>query len=95
MELTKLIESAQAIRQEYSLLEKEQYRREWSGEELMHGYMKDVGDSAKLEQTKEGIRDLDDANKKLAHKLSDCLWSIIVLSDHYNVDLEAGFMQTM
>jgi NTP pyrophosphatase (non-canonical NTP hydrolase) len=55
----------------------------------------DIGDLAKLVQAKEGVRDVEDVDAKLAHELSDCLWSIIVLADYYGVDLEAGFMRTM
>jgi NTP pyrophosphatase (non-canonical NTP hydrolase) len=95
MEFTQLIENARAIRKEYAAVEKRRRGREWSGEELMLGYMKDIGDLAKLIQAKEGIRDVEDVDQKLAHELSDCLWSIIVLADHYGVDLESSFQKTM
>jgi NTP pyrophosphatase (non-canonical NTP hydrolase) len=38
-----------------------------------------------------GVRTVIDADQKLAHELSDCLWSIIVLSQLYNIDLESAF----
>jgi NTP pyrophosphatase (non-canonical NTP hydrolase) len=31
----------------------------------------------------------------VAHELSDCLWSIIVLAEKYDIDLEAAFIKTM
>ena len=31
----------------------------------------------------------------LAHELSDCLWSVLVLADKYGVNLEASFLKTM
>jgi|SRR5581483_11812530 len=95
MEFKQIIVRALSIKQQYASLEKQQYGRPWSGEELMLGYMKDIGDLARLIQAKEGVRDSDELDKKLAHELSDCLWSVIALADHYEVDLESSFIQTM
>jgi NTP pyrophosphatase (non-canonical NTP hydrolase) len=95
MEFKQLIEKARAIREKYRKLDQEQYGREWSGEEFMLGYMRDVGKLAKLVQAKEGVRDVPDIDQKLGHELSDCLWSVIVLADYYGVDLEASFIRTM
>lgn len=95
MEFKDLIKQALAIRNKYAEFEKKQYGREWSGEELMLGFMKDTGDLAKLIQAKEGVRSVDDVDEKLAHELSDCLWSIIILADKYRVDLETSFVKTM
>jgi NTP pyrophosphatase (non-canonical NTP hydrolase) len=95
MEFQTLIGRAMAIRKKYALLEKEQYGREWTGEEIMLGYMKDIGDLAKLVQAKEGIRPVENVDDALAHELSDCIWSAIVLADKYGVDLEKSFTKTM
>ena len=38
---------------------------------------------------------IPDAESKLAHELADCLWSVIVLADVHNIDLEAAFLKTM
>jgi NTP pyrophosphatase (non-canonical NTP hydrolase) len=95
MEFKALIEQALAIRTKYTDLEKERYGRRWSREELMLGLLGDMGDLAKLVQAKEGVRHYEDLDNKLAHELSDCLWSIIVLADSYGVDLEAAFLKTM
>lgn len=95
MDFNALIEKAIVVRKKYVELEKKQYGREWSGEELMLGFMKDVGDLAKLVQAKEGIRDIEDINNKFAHELSDCLWSVIVIANKYNVDIGSAFNKTM
>jgi NTP pyrophosphatase (non-canonical NTP hydrolase) len=44
---------------------------------------------------KHGLREMDDVDNKLAHELSDCLWSILVLASKYRIDLAAEFMKTM
>jgi NTP pyrophosphatase (non-canonical NTP hydrolase) len=95
MEFKSLIERAITIRTKYSEFEKEHYGREWNREELMLGFMKDIGDLAKLVQAKEGVRQVDDVDNALGHELADCLWSIIVLANKYDVDLEASFIKTM
>lgn len=38
---------------------------------------------------------MDDVDAKLAHELSDCLWSVLVLASKYNIDLSTEFMKTM
>jgi len=95
MEFKQIIKRALEIRRKYSELEKGKYGKEWSKEQIMQGFVGDVGDLAKLIMAKEGIRDIKDADKKLAHELSDCLWSVLVLADKYGVDIEKSFLETM
>jgi NTP pyrophosphatase (non-canonical NTP hydrolase) len=95
MEFKEIIEKAIQIRNKYKELEKVKYGREWTGEEMGLGLVGDVGDLMKLIQSKEGIRENEDVDSKLAHELSDCLWSILILADKYNVDIEKSFLGTM
>ena len=44
---------------------------------------------------KHGLREMDDVDAKLAHELSDCLWSVLVLADKYGIDLQQEFLKTM
>ena len=90
-----LVERARAVRRRYAVLEAKRFGREWTGEELMLGFVKDVGDLAALVQAKEGVRAAEDLDAELAHELGDCLWSLIVLADRYGVDLERAFGDTM
>jgi NTP pyrophosphatase (non-canonical NTP hydrolase) len=59
------------------------------------GLVGDVGDLIKLVMAHKGVRSIPGAEQKLAHELADCLWSVLVLSEMYKVDLENAFMQTM
>lgn len=61
----------------------------------MEGFVGDVGDLTKLIMAKEGLREVENVDEKLTHELSDCLWSILVFADKYNVNLEDSFMKTM
>jgi NTP pyrophosphatase (non-canonical NTP hydrolase) len=95
MEFSDLVERAMDIRQRYAKLEQTKYGRTWTREEIALGFAGDVGDLAKLVMAHSGVRDIPDAEAKLAHELADCLWSILVLAHLYNVDLEREFLQTM
>ncbi len=95
MEFDTLRDRAIEISKRYKGLELQRYGREWTTEELMLGFVKDVGDLAKYIHAHEGTREVDNLESKLATELSDCLWSIIVLADRLGVDLEKAFMQTM
>ncbi|TDU84332.1 MazG-like nucleotide pyrophosphohydrolase family protein [Kribbella voronezhensis] len=90
-----MVQSAREVRQKYAGFEERRYGRSWTREELMLGFLGDVGDLAKLVQGKEGVRPRDDLDEAFAHELADCLWSVIVLADAYQVDLESAFSRTM
>jgi NTP pyrophosphatase (non-canonical NTP hydrolase) len=90
-----LSDRAWAIRQLYAELETLRHGRPWSREEVMLGFVGDVGDLAKLTQAAEGVRAIADARAKLAHELADCLWSVMTLARLHEVDLEASFLATM
>ena len=95
MEFKSLSNRAMEVRRHYSELEKHRYGRAWTREEVLQGFIGDVGDLAKLAMACSGIRDIPEAGQKLVHELADCLWSILVLSELYEVDLEQAFLETM
>lgn len=95
MDLTQLTERAMQIRQGFAAYEQRRTGRTWTREEIMQGFVVDVGDLMKLVMAKAGARRVDDMDAKLAHELSDCLWSILVLAKLYDVDLEKEFLRTM
>lgn len=69
----------------------------WGPAELAQGFVGDVGDLMKLVMAKEGLRPAKGQNldAALAHELADCLWSILLLADAYQVPLEPAFLRTM
>ncbi|MDZ5662408.1 nucleotide pyrophosphohydrolase [Nocardioides sp. zg-1308] len=95
MEFDELQDLARGVRQKYAAREHENYGRTWSREEIMLGFLGDVGDLAKLVQGKEGVRPREDLDEAFAHELADCLWSVMTLADSYGVDLEEAFVSTM
>jgi NTP pyrophosphatase (non-canonical NTP hydrolase) len=93
MKFSDLEQSALHLNDLYEQLEVKRWGRVWSTQELALGFVGDVGDLAKLIQAHAGVRDIDDCKAKLAHELSDCLWSIIVLASKCDIDLEAAFVR--
>lgn len=83
------------IRACFARYEQRRTGRTWTREEIMQGFVVDVGDLMKLAMAKAGARLVDDVDRKLAHELSDCLWSVLVLARAYGVDLEQEFLRTM
>lgn len=67
----------------------------WTEQNLMSGFVGDVGDLSKIIMAKHGLRGMDDIDAKLAHELSDCLWSVLVIADKYKIDLASEFLKTM
>ncbi|MFC7620805.1 nucleotide pyrophosphohydrolase [Microlunatus sp. GCM10028923] len=95
MEFAAMQAEARAVRSRYAEVEAERYGRSWTTEEIMIGFVGDVGDLAKLVQGKAGVRPTADLDAKLAHELADCLWSVLTLADAYGVNLEGSFTDTM
>jgi NTP pyrophosphatase (non-canonical NTP hydrolase) len=70
-------------------------RNPWGIGEYLQGFIADVGALSKLIMARNGFRDADNVDDRIAHELADCLWSIIVLANELDVDLETAFEKTM
>jgi NTP pyrophosphatase (non-canonical NTP hydrolase) len=88
MDLPALTEKALALREQFNADARRQGRREWTREEVMQGFVVDVGALMKLVMARNGARPVADLERKLGHELADCLWSVLVLARLYDVDLE-------
>jgi NTP pyrophosphatase (non-canonical NTP hydrolase) len=95
MDLAQLSQRALEIRQRYAELEQARSGGSWTREQLMAGFVVDVGELMRLVMAKSGLRDVPDLDRKLEHELADCLWSVLVLAKLYDVDLERAFLRTM
>lgn len=95
MELENLSQRAMEIRRQYAELEHTRYGRPWTREDIALGFVGDMGDLAKLVLARQGLRHIPEADEKLAHELADCFWSVLVLAEMYQVDLEQVFLKTM
>jgi NTP pyrophosphatase (non-canonical NTP hydrolase) len=95
MDFQFIIDRGLEIRKLYEEKEKQLYGSPWTSEEIMLGFVGDVGDLAKLVIAENGKRNIENSKQKLEHELADCLWSLIVLAHVHDVDLESSFMNTM
>ncbi len=94
--LDELRRRALTVRTLYSQVEQRTWGRSWTREELLLGFVTDVGDLARIALAREGVRTVgEDPSAALAHELADCLWCVLVLSDAYDVDLPAAFTTSM
>lgn len=95
MTLEELQTRANEIRNKYDRLNQQKRGVTWTEQQLMAGFVGDVGDLSKIIMAKHGLREMENVDEKLAHELSDCLWSVLVLADKYKIDLAAEFNKTM
>jgi NTP pyrophosphatase (non-canonical NTP hydrolase) len=93
--ITQLQSEALTIKDLYDELNRKQRARTWTNEEFMLGFVGEVGDLAKLVMAQEGAREIPDGRDALAHELADCLWSVLVLANAYEIDIAREFQQTM
>lgn len=93
MTLAALTDQAILLRQRFAEAAERKGQRGWTREEVMQGFVGDVGDLMKLTMARAGIREIPGAEQKLGHELADCLWSVLVLAKLYEVDLEKEFAQ--
>ena len=95
MELKEIIQRAKEIQKTYKLYNEKNSQKEWGATEYTQGLVGDVGDLMKLVMAKNGLRNAENIDEKLAHELADCLWSIIIIAEEFNIDLEKSFFATM
>ncbi len=95
MELAQLTERAMEVHANFARIAQAKGLRPWSREEVMQGFVGDVGDLMKLVMAKTGVHSADDLDAKLAHELADSLWSVLTLAKLYEVDLAQAFLSTM
>lgn len=94
MDFEEVKQRALEIRKKYEEFEKEKWGKIWGKEQLLQGFIVDVGDLTRIIMQKEGWRKSSAAGE-IEHELVDCLWCVIVLADKYGVDLEKEFKKTM
>lgn len=95
MTLSTLSARALSVRRLYDQQAIRNGGRPWTPAEFAQGFAGDVGDLMKLAMAKQGLRPATDVDARLAHELSDCLWSVLILADAYGIDLEKAFAKTM
>ena len=94
MTIEQLSKKAERIKEKYEDLNRINGKKPWTVTEYANGLMGDVGDLIKLilQKKTSRVKKSKDLNKKIRHELADCLWSIIVIAQEMDVDLEKEFL---
>lgn len=87
MDFKRIIREAKDIKFAFDDLNRRRGEDVWQAREYADGLAGDVGDLIKL-LVKYQKSESDDTLKKIRHEIADCLWSLILLSQELNVDLE-------
>ena len=95
MEFQKIIHRALDLRRQYALKETDLYGSPSSSVEIAQGFAGDVNNLAKLVMAEHGQREIANSKEKLDAQLAHCLWSVVVLAQMHNVNLENAFMEAM
>lgn len=95
MDFQEFVKRAKEIKEVNAKLSQAENSKPFTMNERAQGLVGDVGELMKLISAKNGFRSYENLDAKLAHELSDCLWSIMMLADDLGVDLEKSFFKTM
>ncbi len=95
MELQKIINRALDLRRQYEIKETELYGSPHTTVDIAQAFAGDVNNLVKLIEAEQGQRVIANSKEKLEAQLAHCLWSVVVLAQIHNVNLETAFMETM
>ena len=95
MEFQKLIHRSMDLRRQYDRKERQLYGEPSTDEEIARGFLGDVNNLVKLVMARQGKLEIANSREKLGSQLAHCLWSVIVLSEMHDVNLEQSFMEAM
>ncbi|GKU23379.1 MazG-like protein [Clostridium folliculivorans] len=83
-----IVERSVQIRTSYHQLERQFHDEEWSVEEDALAFLTDAGLVGRLTMSQQGRwPEGGDNTLKLEHKLSECIWWIIVLAKRMDIDI--------
>jgi NTP pyrophosphatase (non-canonical NTP hydrolase) len=95
MDFQEITKRAMQVRGLYEEKEKELYGSPRTSEEIALGFAGDASNLEKLIGAENGKRKILNSRAMLEHQLANCLWSVVVLSNIYGVDLEKSFFIEM
>ncbi len=96
MEFSESLQRVKKITQAYNVLNRVEGYKTWGANEYLQAFQGDVGDLAKLILARRGYAfGQTDVDAKLARELADCLWSILVLANELDVDIERELNRTL
>lgn len=83
-----VVERSVQIRKNYHDLERQYHGKEWTVEEDALAFLTDAGLVGRLTMSQQGRWPTNGENEsELEHKLSECIWWVIILADRMNIDI--------
>ena len=95
MELEKIIHRAIDLRRQYEVKETHLYGAPSTIMDIARGFAGDVNNLTKLIEAEQGQRKIANSKEKLEAHLAHCLWSVVVIAQKQEVDLESAFVEAM
>ena len=95
MDFQKIIHRAMDLRRQYEIKETNLYGSPSTSVNIAEGFAGDVNNLVKLVEAEHGQRQIANSKEKLDAQLAHCLWSVVVLANMHNVNLENSFMEAM
>ena len=95
MDFQKIVHRAMDLRRQYEIKEKELYGSPSTSLEIAQSFAGDANNLAKLVISEHGQHVIAHSKEKLEAQLAHCLWSVVVIAQMHNVNLEVSFMEAM
>lgn len=95
MEFQRIIQRAMSLRKQYEAKETSLYGAPSTNIALAEGFAGDVNNLVKLVEAETGQRQIANSREKLEAQLAHCLWSVAVLSELHQINLETAFTEAM
>lgn len=84
------------VRDLYRELNKRRGESRWDFMNYAEGMIGDTGDLMKLLMAKSGLRSIEgDLDQKIAHELSDIIWSTLIIADELGIDIETKYRENI
>ena len=88
MNFSEVVERSVQIRKQYHQMERQYHEKEWTVEEDALAFLTDAGLVGRLTMSQqERWPKGGDTVSELEHKLSECIWWVIVLAKRMNIDI--------
>lgn len=95
MEFKDLSKKVKKVKEAYEELSRKKKKKVWGATEYAQGLAGDTGDLIKLLVLSDTNAKDKKLHNKICHELADCLWSVIVLAQELNVDIEKELLINM
>ena len=95
MEFQKIIHRAMDLRRQYERKETELYGSPSTTVDIAQGFAGDANNLLKLIRAERGEIEILNSLDKLEAQLAHCLWSVVVLSEMNDINLESAFFEAM